>query len=169
MARPNPLTATIGHYKPHIIRHAVRIDTFACAVRSHLRITCRFEESTGVSTSVYMGYSKPKLHHLETRRDHLPKCQFSLLHYLVASSLLISTDGEMYVCCQTLSPPPIVPCSFLSRQDRRHIQGILVCYYFISHLTMRSAYAVHIQPTVLAYVCCNQMRIHMWANANKRS
>ena len=151
------------------MRNVVRIAMFACAVRRHLGITSQFGESTGVSTSVYIGYSKPKLQHLETRRDHLAKWQFSLLHYLAASSLLISTDGEMYVCCQTLSPPPIVPCSFLSRQDRRHIQGILVCYYFISHLTMRSAYAVHIQPTVLAYVCCNQMRIHMWANANKRS
>ena len=66
-----------------------------------------------------------------------------------------------------VSPPPIVPCFCLSRQDRRQLQGILVCYYLNSHPTMRNAYAIHIQPICLSYVCYKQMQLHTWATADK--
>ena len=76
------------------MRHVVRIDTFACAFRRHLGITSQFEESTGVSTGVCIGYSKPNLQHLETRRDHLAKLQLSLLHYIVALSIFFYLTGK---------------------------------------------------------------------------
>ena len=147
------------------MRNVVRIDTFSCAVRRQLGITCQFEESTVVCAwaTASLNYSTWKHDEITWPSDNS--------HYYIALQLR-RYSFQLTVKCMLVvkvSPPPIVACFFLSRQDRRHIQGILVCYYFISHLTMRSAYAVHIQPIVLVYVFCNQMQIHMWATANKRS